>query len=210
MPAPLINSAVIGIGNYLAKNGLDLLAGIFRGAVDKGTEKVADLIEEKTGIDISKAAEDRGLTQEELVKLKDFELQNQEQLIKHSEVVEQLSLERDKAYLADVQSARTMQNSAMTSSDEYVRRFVYRFAVLLTVLSFGFIYLVLFQGDKIIDDKNKDLVNTIVGFLLGTTMSTIVGFFYGSSKGSSDKNEQISALTGQLTEAATSKRASNE
>lgn len=209
MPAPLIASAVVSIGTYLAKNGLDLLAGIFRGAVDKGTEKVTALIEEKTGIDINKAAESGGLTQEELVKLKDFELQNQEQLIKYSEVVEQLSLDRDKAYLADVQNARDMQERAMTSSDPWVRRFVYGFAVLLTLLSFGFIYFVLFRGD-FLTSTNKDLVNTIVGFLLGTTMSTVIGFFYGSSKGSSDKNEQILALTGQITEAATSKRAPKE
>ncbi len=34
MPAPLIATALTSIGAYLAKNGLDLLAGIFRGAVD--------------------------------------------------------------------------------------------------------------------------------------------------------------------------------
>ena len=77
MPAPLIATALTSIGAYLAKNGLDLLAGIFRGAVDKGTEDVASLIEEKTGIDINKAAEEKGLTPDELVKLKDFEPQYQ-------------------------------------------------------------------------------------------------------------------------------------
>lgn len=198
MPAPLIAAALTSIGSYLAKNGLDLLAGIFRGAVDKGTEKVAELIEEKTGIDINQAAEGKGLTQEELVKLKDFELQHQELLMKHSEAVEELALERDKAHLEDRKDARAMQTSALSSSDEYVRRFVYRFAVLLTVLSFGFIYVVLFSGDFYITKSNQDLVHTIVGFLLGTTMSSVIGFFYGSSKGSSDKTEQLSALTNQM------------
>ena len=201
MPAPLIAAAVAGIGTYLAKNGLDLLAGIFRGAVDSGTEQVAQLIEEKTGIDINRAAEDRGLTQEELVKLKQFELQNQDLLTKHSEAVEALALERDKALLADRANARTMQTSALSSSDEYVRRFVYRYAVLLTVLSFGFIFAVLFNG-SLLTTANKDLVNTIVGFLLGTTMSAVIGFFYGSSKGSSDKAEQILALTSRPNAAA--------
>ncbi len=202
MPAPLIAAAIANIGGYLAKNGLDLLAGVFRGAVDKGTEKVADLIEEKTGIDINKAADDQGLSSDELIKLKEFELLYQDQIMKHSEAVEELSLERDKAYLADRQSARTMQVAAIGSNDPFVRRFVYFYAILLTLLSFGFLYAVLFHG-KFLSPENKDLVNTIVGFLLGTTMSAVVGFFYGSSKGSSDKNDQIQAMAAQM---ASSKR----
>lgn len=198
MPAPLIAAAIGGIGSYLAKNGLDLLAGVFRGAVDKGTEKVADLIEEKTGIDINKAAEKGGLSEAELIQLKDFELKYQDQIAKHSEVIEELQLEREKNYLADTQSAREMQRKAMDSSDEYVRKFVYRFAILLTVLSFGFIYLVLFNGDLLVAQGNKDLINTIVGFLLGTAMATVIGFFFGSSKGSNDKSQQISSLTAHL------------
>jgi len=210
MVAPLIASAVVSIGSYLAKNGLDVLAGVFRGAVDKGTEKVAELIEEKTGIDINNAAESQGLSQEDLIKLKDFELQYQAQLLKHSEAVEQLRLNRDIAYLADAQNARGMQTAAMTSADPYVRRFVYGYALLLTLLSFGFLYVVLFNGHLLKADGNKDLVNTIVGFLLGTTLSTVIGFFYGSSKGSSDKNEQISALSSQLSVAVASKNVATE
>ena len=209
MVAPLIASAVISIGSYLAKNGLDVLAGIFRGAVDNGAEKVAELIEEKTGIDINDAAESKGLSQADLVKLKEFELQYQEQLLKHSAAVEQLRLNRDVAYLADIQNARAMQTAAMPSSDPYVRRFVYGYALLLTLLSFGFLYVVLFNG-KLLETGNKDLVNTIVGFLLGTTLSTVIGFFYGSSKGSSDKNDQISALTAQLSGAAAPKSVAND
>ncbi len=206
MPAPLIASAVSGIGNYLAKNGLDVLAGVFRGASDAGTETVANLIEEKTGIDINQAAEDKGLTPEDLVKLKDFEIQHQGLLIKHVDAVEQLATQHTRADGEDRQNARAMQYTALSSSDEYVRRFIYRFAVLLTVLSFGFIYLVLLNG-ALLTDANRDLVNTIVGFLLGTTMSAVIGFFYGSSKGSADKNEQIAALTNRVTAAAPARSA---
>lgn len=90
MPAPLIAAAINAIGNYLAKNGLDVLAGIFKGAADQGTEKVASMIEEKTGIDINKAAEPQGLSEAELVKLKEFELQYQEHLTQHTESFEQM------------------------------------------------------------------------------------------------------------------------
>ena len=201
MPAPLIATALTSIGAYLAKNGLDLLAGIFRGAVDKGTEDVASLIEEKTGIDINKAAEEKGLTPDELVKLKDFELQYQSLLLKHSEAVEDLALKRESAYLESIKNAQAMQISAMSSNDIVIRQFVYWFALLLSGASFGFIYCVLFRPE-LIQAANRDLVNTIVGFLLGTSLSSVIGFFYGSSKGSADKTEQLSALTNQL--AATS------
>ncbi len=202
MPAPLIAAAIGSIGSYLAKNGLDILSGIFKGAVDEGTKKVASMIEEKTGIDISKAAETQGLSEAELVKLKEFELQYQEQLMQHTEAIEQLNLEYEKARFADTANARAMQTEAMKSDDPYIRRFIYHYALLLTVLSFGFLYLVLFNPNGIIPDNggNKDLVNTITGFLLGTTMSAVIGFFFGSSSGSADKGKQIEKMQAKLLE----------
>lgn len=200
MPAPLIASSISSIGNYLAKNGLDILSSIFRGAADKGTEKAAAMIEEKTGIDINKAAEPQGLSEAELVKLKEFELQHQEPLIQYTESFEQLNLAYEKARFADTAHARDMQKDAMKSDDPYVRRFVYGYALLLTLLSFGFLYLVLINPYNIIpkDGANKDLVNTITGFLLGTTLSAVIGFFFGSSAGSSDKSEQINKTQNKL------------
>jgi hypothetical protein len=41
MPIPLIAAALTAIAPALAKHGLDLLSGVFRGAVDKGTEEIA-------------------------------------------------------------------------------------------------------------------------------------------------------------------------
>lgn len=193
MPVPLIAMAVSSIGSYLAEKGFDLLSGIFKGAADEGTKKVASLIEEKTGIDISKAAETKGLSDAELVKLKEFELQYQEELMHHTEAIEQLNLEYEKARLAGVADARGMQRDAMKNEDPLVRRFVYYFAFLLTTLSFVFIYLILVYPG-LIRAENKDLVNTITGFLLGTTMSAVIGYFYGSSSGSKDKTDQIAQM----------------
>lgn len=202
MPAPLIAAAIGSIGSYLAQNGLDILSGIFKGAVDEGTKKVASMIEEKTGIDISRAAETQGLSEAELVKLKEFELQYQEQLMQHTESIEQINLEYGKARFADTANARGMQEKAMDNEDPMVRRFIYYFAVLLTFFSFGFLYLVLFNPNGIISETggNKDLVNTITGFLLGTTMSAVIGFFFGSSTGSADKGKQIEKMQAKLLE----------
>ena len=43
MAASLIASVMLSIGSYLAQRGRDVLVTVFRGAVDKGTEKVAEL-----------------------------------------------------------------------------------------------------------------------------------------------------------------------
>ena len=72
MPVPLIAAALTAIAPVLARHGLDLLSGVFRGALDKGTEEIAGLIEEQTGIDINDAAEDQ-LTEAQWAQLKAFE-----------------------------------------------------------------------------------------------------------------------------------------
>jgi|GEM_PF-3873606 len=197
MPAPLIASALKVIGPLLARNGLDVLAGIFTGKPGKRVDEVAALIEKETGIDIGRAAETSGLTEGELEKLKDFELQNQDLLLKHAEVMESLALEGEKARLADVANARTMQIAAMTSNDRFVRRFVPLYAVALTIIAFTYIFLITFGPEYVWSGPRRDMVNTILGFLLGTTLSTVIGFFFGSSQGSARKSDQIAQLTSQ-------------
>jgi hypothetical protein len=80
MPVPLIAAALTAIAPALAKRGLDLLSGVFRGAVDQGTEEIAGLIEDKTGIDINDAADDR-LTDDQWAQLKAFEFEYQAKLL---------------------------------------------------------------------------------------------------------------------------------
>ncbi len=42
-----------------------------------------------------------------------------------------------------------------------------------------------------IPEQNLGNVNTIIGFVLGTIVSTIVNYYFGSSKGSHDKTQMI-------------------
>jgi len=41
-----------------------------------------------------------------------------------------------------------------------------------------------------VPDQNKDLLNLVVGALIGS-FATVVGYFYGSSAGSAAKNELL-------------------
>jgi hypothetical protein len=52
---------------------------------------------------------------------------------------------------------------------------------------FALLYLMLYWG---VPEPNKDLFNILSGALVGS-FTTIVGYFYGSSKGSSEKNDLI-------------------
>ncbi len=100
MPIPLIGAALAAIAPELAKRGLDLLSGIFRGAVDQGADKVSELIKEKTGIDVHDVAENK-LTDEQWIKLKEFELANQDKLLAFRQSIEAHELEMEKLRVED-------------------------------------------------------------------------------------------------------------
>jgi fluoride ion exporter CrcB/FEX len=60
--------------------------------------------------------------------------------------------------------------------------------VLGGIISVGFFILLGLLIYKEIPVANNDTLNLVIGGLLGA-FSTIVGYFYGSSKGSAEKNE---------------------
>jgi hypothetical protein len=198
MAIPLIASALPSIASFLAKKGLNLLSSVFKGSVNKGMETVANAIQEKTGIDINDAAEEK-LTDEQVIKLKEFELQHEEMVLAHTEKMSELELEEAKIHQKDRESARGMQIEAQRSDDKFVRRFLHIYASTITILTFGYIFMVTIKG---VNPGNQRIVDTVIGFLLGVTLSAIIQFFFGSSKGSSDKQGELSILTRQLADIA--------
>lgn len=54
----------------------------------------------------------------------------------------------------------------------------------------GFFGLLISLVHSQIPDANKDLLNLVVGALIGS-FATVVGYFFGSSKGSAEKTELI-------------------
>jgi hypothetical protein len=97
MPVPLIAAALAAIAPALAKHGLDLLSGVFRGALDNGTKEIAGLIEEKTGIDINDAADDK-LTDDQWMKLKEFEFQYQAKLLEYRQQADAHALDVERVH----------------------------------------------------------------------------------------------------------------
>ncbi len=194
MPIPLIAAAVASIAPALAKQGLDLLSGVFRGAVNKGTQEIAALIEDKTGIDINDAADNK-LTESQWAQLKDFEFQYQSKLLDFRQQADANALERERLVHADRIDARGLQKAALASDDIVAKRFIYYYATGLTLLTFVFIFWAAFFHDF---DKNKEsarIIDTVLGFLLGVTLAAIIQYFFGSSAGSKSKDEKIKSLT---------------
>jgi len=65
---------------------------------------------------------------------------------------------------------------------------MYILAGLIVIGYFGLLGVLAFKG---VPSENNDLYNTAMGALL-VAFATVVGYWFGSSKGSSDKNEIIS------------------
>ena len=195
MPVPLIAAAITAIAPALAKHGLDLLSGVFRGAVDKGTEEIAGLIEEKTGIDINDAADDK-LTDDQWSNLKEFEFQYQSKLLEYRQQADAHALEVERLHQVDRASARDLQKAALDSDDRFAKRFIYYYATGLSLLTFIFIFWAAFVYDytKVDNGQALRVIDTVLGFLLGVSLSAIIQFFFGSSVGSKSKEEKISVL----------------
>jgi uncharacterized BrkB/YihY/UPF0761 family membrane protein len=67
--------------------------------------------------------------------------------------------------------------------------------VLGALIVLGFFVLMVVLVYTSVPDQNKDLLNLVVGALIGS-FATVVGYFYGSSLGSSDKNELLKQKNG--------------
>lgn len=166
----------------LAENGLTILS-------DAITSKGKEFVEDKIGIKIPEK-EDQ-LTPEIIATLKQAEMQHEKELIELSIKKQQADLEEEKIYLQDVQNARNMQVAALQQQDVFSKRFIYYFASVAMAVTTIYIFWITF-GD--IPEKNIRFADTILGFLLGTLVSTIINFFFGTSKGSKDKDDTLAIL----------------
>jgi len=151
-----------GIISQLIQNNLPKVAQV---VADKGIDYVSD----KLGVELKP-----GMTSEEITAIKAAAIQHEE-----------FRITADNANTAN---ARDMQKSALQQEDVFSKRFVYYLASFWSVFASTYIFCVTFM---VIPDSSVRLVDTILGFLLGTLIGSIVNFFFGSSKSSADKNSLL-------------------
>lgn len=99
----------------------------------------------------------------------------------------------EKTYLADTDSARKMQVAALQQDDLFSKRFVYYFSIVWSLFGMAFMLVVTLVE---IPKDNVNTVNVILGFLLGTAISSIFSFFLGTSRSSQAKDATIQTLAG--------------
>ena len=199
----------------LLKKALPWIGAAASGNVPMLITMAAKEVGDALGTDISPDTESianavAGATPEQVASLRekdnDFKLKMQSLGFQHVEELERLGLEKDKAHLADAQDARA--KFAMNTN-------VFRLGVVILIafaasvgLAMWGSYLLLSGGITI---KDVGIVAAIFGFLgtiigyMAANAQQVVGFFFGSSKGSGDNRDALSASVQQLG-AALSKR----
>lgn len=105
--------------------------------------------------------------------------------------VMQLDLEYTKAQLADVASARAMQSTALQQQDTFSKRFAYYFAAGWSAFAVVFFFTATFCK---IPSENLRIVDTILGFVLGTAIASIFNWLYGTTVRSATKDDTIKQL----------------
>lgn len=159
---------------------LPIIAGIVANLINNGMHKVADqviekgvdAVQEKLGMELKPEGE---ATPEYNAKL-------QEEANRHSEFMAALDEK-------STQRATDMQMAALLSSDQFVRRFLYYYAWFWGVFACSYFFAVSFL---VVENRNRDFVNIILGFLIGTTIPAIIAFFYGqANKAREDTMKQM-------------------
>lgn len=182
---------------------LSLLSSGLRLVANAALVKGKDFIKEKTGVDVDQAS----LSEADLLKLRQFQAEHEEELLRLQLEDNKLSLEETKAYLADVEDARKNMTAILTSEQApwYAKAIQPALATLVVVATIAlFTFFVIWSGDieKVVDGKTvvvgainstqKDIIIYILG-VLSAAVTQILGYYFGSSSGSAQKTKTLEA-----------------
>jgi len=180
--------SVIALASSILKTtGLGEKVGKWIGGSDgeKAAQKILDVAQEVTGAETPTTAE-RMIAQDPALAA-----DLKKALMIHEKDILELHLE-------DVQDAREMQKAAMDNDDKFISRYVLYFATFWSVVGALYIFGITFFP---VPEGSQRFADTALGFILGTIIAQILNFFFGSSKGSSDKTrvmkEQLMRMIGK-------------
>ena len=152
---------------------LPIVAGIVANLINNGMHKVADQVMEK-GVDAVQAKLGIELKPEGEA-TPEYNAKLQEEANRHSE------------FMAQLDEKSTQRATDMYMSDEGTRKFSQAYAWFLTAASFLYFFMVSFMP---IENRNRDFINIILGFLIGTAVNSLIRFFYGSSNKSQEDTDK--------------------
>ena len=143
---------------------LPIIASIVSGLIANGLPKVADAVVEK-GVDY---------VQDKL----GVELKPESQSSKEDYAKIQEEANRHSEFMAELDEKSTQRATDMYMHDESTRRFSQKYAWFITIISFVYFFMVSFMP---VENRNRDFINIILGFLIGTAVNSLIRFFFGSS-----------------------------
>jgi hypothetical protein len=152
---------------------LPIIASIVANLIDNGMHKVADQVIEK-GVD---AVQDK----------LGMELKPQGQATPEYNAKLQEEANRHSEFMAELDEKSTQRATDMYMADDSTKRFTQQYAWFLSIVTFAYFFIVSFVS---IENKNRDFVNIILGFLIGTALNSLIRFFYGSSNKSQEMLDQ--------------------
>ena len=91
--------------------------------------------------------------------------------------------------MTDTKEPVATQVSAMSNREQSAQKFSFFYATMVTVASFAFLFYAAFFQDYDAHPESKDIINLILGFLLGTALTSFIQFYFGSSSGSKSKDD---------------------
>ena len=154
--------------------------GIVQNLINNGMHKVADQVIEK-GVDAVQQKLGMELKPEGEA-TPEYNAKLQEEANRHSE------------FMAQLDEKSTQRATDMYMADASTREFSQKYAWFLTISSFAYFAAVSFLP---VDNHNRDFINIILGFLIGTAVNSLIRFFYGSSnKAQEDVDKKQKEMAG--------------
>ena len=154
---------VASIVSNLISNGMHKVA-------DAVIEKGVDAVQDKLGIELKPEGQADAAYNDKL----------KAEAMKHEEFMAELD-EKSR------QRATDMQMAAMKSDDPLVRRFVYIFIAFWSLFAVGFIPSLIWAP---IPESGTRYADTILGYVMGTIVTSMFAFLLGSSQGSRMKDDK--------------------
>ena len=159
---------------------LPIVAGIVANLINNGMHKVADEVVEK-GVDAVQSKLGMELKPEGEATT-EYNAKLQEEANRHSE------------FMAQLDEKSTQRATDMYMADASTREFSQKYAWFLTVSSFAYFAAVSFLP---VENRNRDFVNIILGFFIGTAVPAVIAFFYGqANKAREDTMKQMKEMAG--------------
>lgn len=122
------------------------------------------------------------------IELEKVKVEMQKIIFSHVQEMESKSNEAFKLEVEDRDSARKLQIAAIASDDRFTKRFLYYLAGFVVASATGFGVGLFFWT---VPEENKRLVEMFADVFLFGGAIMVLSFFFGSSKGSHDKDSII-------------------